>query len=354
MKSIFRRATNDSAADALEAAAGLEAEGRALEAIELLNDANRKRRSAQIEERLVDTRHLAFSELATGASPAPAPEPVGPGEAPEDDGMPALAASQLTPGRIAGALASHGALIVRGLADPVRAKGLAAGIDRAFRARDAAADGAARDKTTPWYAEFAPEGDAGPAVKFGRGFVERTNSGVWTADSPRMMFDLLEMFDQAGVREVVTSYLGERPALSVHKGTLRRAKPSVGTPWWHQDGAFLGRGIRALNIWLSLSHSGRNAPGLEVVPKRLDGIVATGTDGADFDWSVADAVAQEVSGGEISRPVFAPGDAILFDDVCLHRTFTDPAMTATRYATETWFFAPSAYPDPLEQVPLAY
>jgi hypothetical protein len=56
----------------------------------------------------------------------------------------------------------------------------------------------------------------------------------------------------------------------------------------------------------------------------------------------------------VSRPVFRPGDALLFDHLLLHRTFTDPSMTATRYATETWFFAPNAYPDPAEQVPLVF
>ena len=177
---------------------------------------------------------------------------------------------------------------------------------------------------------------------------------MWAADSPRVMFDLLESFERAGMRQMLTAYLSGRPTLSVNKGTLRRARPTVDTAWWHQDGAFLGRDIRSLNVWLSLSHCGRDAPGLEVVPERLAGIVETGTQGADFDWSVGDSVAAEASGEKASRPVFKPGDALLFDHLLLHRTFTDPAMTGTRYATETWFFAPSAYPDPADQVPLVY
>jgi hypothetical protein len=354
MRSIFRRAAKDPVAAALDAASALEEDGQALEAIGVLTEANRERRSAALEERLVQTRHRAFAELGQGASEPPPGELVQPGVAAEDDGMPSVAAGELTASKIAGTLETYGALIVRGLLDADRVGILVGGIDQSFAARDAAAAGANGDQTRPWYVEFAPEVDGAAAVSIGRGFIAKSDSGVWTADSPRVMFDLLESFEQAGVREVVTEYLGERPALSINKGTLRRARPSVGTAWWHQDGAFLGRGIRSLNIWLSLSHSGRTAPGLELVPKRLDEIVETGTEGADFDWSVGDCVVEEVSGGRISRPVFSPGDALLFDHLCLHRTFKDPAMTATRYATETWFFGPSAYPDPSAQLPLAF
>jgi hypothetical protein len=52
------------------------------------------------------------------------------------------------------------------------------------------------------------------------------------------------------------------------------------------------------------------------------------------------------------RPVFEPGDVLLFDDLFLHRTAVDPAMTRDRYAIETWFFAPSAYP--AGQIPLVF
>lgn len=52
------------------------------------------------------------------------------------------------------------------------------------------------------------------------------------------------------------------------------------------------------------------------------------------------------------RPDFEAGDALLFDHMFVHRTGTDPRMTKSRYALETWFFVPSAYPDPHRQVPL--
>jgi hypothetical protein len=325
----------------------------ALPEVDELTAANRRERSAEAEERLVDLRHRAFGELGGAAAPQPDPEPVPARPAPEDGGLPAIAASELTPERLAGAISSHGAVIVRGLVGTAEAAELVAGIDRAFDAQAAALSGAPESETTPWYREFVPTEEAAPAVSIGRGFL-KSGSGVMTSDSPRMLFDLLETFERAGLRDVISGYLGERPALSVNKGTLRRAKPDVGTAWWHQDGAFLGSDIRAINVWLSLTPSGVDAPGMELVPKRLDGIVETGTKGADFDWSVGDEVVAEACGGPFAWPTFEAGDALLFDHLCLHRTGVNAEMTATRYATETWFFAPSAYPNPLEQVPLAF
>ena len=88
------------------------------------------------------------------------------------------------------------------------------------------------------------------------------------ADSPRLSFEMLELFGAAGLPSLVAGYLGEAPLLSVHKTTLRKAEPTVGGAW-HQDGAFMGD-VAALNLWLSLSRCGDEAPGLDIVPRRLD------------------------------------------------------------------------------------
>ena len=137
----------------------------------------------------------------------------------------------------------------------------------------------------------------------------------------------------------------------MNKSVLRRVSPKTSGADWHQDGAFLGEGIRSLNVWLTLSRCGDVAPGMDVVPLRLEEIVETGTDGANFDWSVSPAVVEDVAGDTgVVRPLFDAGDALLFDHMFLHRTASDPAMSSERYAIETWFFAPSAYPD--DQVPL--
>ena len=93
---------------------------------------------------------------------------------------------------------------------------------------------------------------------------------------------------------------------------------------------------------------------MDLVARRLDGIIEPGKRGADFDWSLSDEEVRRLAGDSVVRPIFEAGDALLFDHLFLHRTGTDPGMTQTRYATETWYFAPSAYPDPSQQVPLVF
>ncbi len=128
---------------------------------------------------------------------------------------------------------------------------------------------------------------------------------------------------------MISDYLGERPTISVQKCTLRRVDPDAGHGW-HQDGAFMGD-VRALNVWLSLSRCGDEAPGMDVVPRRLDHLVPTGTEGALFEWSVSPQVAEEAAGETgVLRPIFEPGDVLLFDDLFLHSTAAEPSMKKSR------------------------
>ena len=89
------------------------------------------------------------------------------------------------------------------------------------------------------------------------------------------------------------------------------------------------------------------------MPWRVDRIVETGTGGAFFDWSVGPDTVEEVAeDAAVVRPIFEPGDALLFDELFLHRTATEEAMTRERYAKETWFFVPSLYPG--DQIPFVW
>jgi hypothetical protein len=47
----------------------------------------------------------------------------------------------------------------------------------------------------------------------------------------------------------------------------------------------------------------------------------------------------------VVRPHCQPGDALLFDELCLHANGGDQAgLTRERYALEAWMFAPSGKP----------
>jgi hypothetical protein len=160
-----------------------------------------------------------------------------------------------------------------------------------------------------------------------------------------LTFDMLDLFDRVGLSQLAQDYLGEPVAISAQKTTLRKASPKVPGAW-HQDGAFMGE-VRALNVWLSLSRCGDEAPGLDIVPRRLDDFVTSGGEGTFLSYQVSDKDAEEAAGPDnpVIRPIFEPGDVLLFDDKCLHQTASDPSMPKPRFAIESWFFGVSAFPN---------
>jgi hypothetical protein len=348
---VFRSRKRRDGGTAVAGPPAAEPDGRTVEEIfeEIgeLERANRADRDRSRERRLVALRHVAGAKLLAQAGARPEqPSPAYDGLPSKPNGsLPEVSSDQLTPGLLRAGMLRDGCLLVRGVVSRDDALRMAEDIDRAFEERAAIqAGGSVAD---PNYEEFVP----GPPFTLAEREWVRDGGGVLATDSPRTMFDLMDLFDRAGLRSVVNEYLGEPAAMSVNKSTLRRARPDDGGAW-HQDGAFMGD-VRALNVWLSLSDCGDDAPGLDIVPRRLDGIVPTGTEGAVFEWSVSPAVALEAAGesGAI-RPIFEPGDVLMFDELCLHSTALDPSMTKTRYAVESWFFGPSAFPG--DYVPLAF
>jgi hypothetical protein len=316
-----------------------------LRAIDTVTATNRARPNPDLEAQLLLLRASAFEHMNRLPRPRPtavidlfadAPTP------------PELAAQALTVEAARSGILHHGSLLVRGLVPRPAVDRLVADLDRAFDAARAHQRGAPISQTAPWYVPFVPT--SGEAVAVDRTLVE-TRDGLLAADSPRTMFDLIDIYQEAGLRDFLTEYLGDRPALSVKKTTLRRVGAETETQWWHQDGAFLGQ-VGSLNIWLSLSDCGEDAPSLDLVSKRVDEILPTGVEGADFEWSLGQAVVDRCADGAFARPVFRPGDALFFDEMLVHRTGASPGMTGIRYAIESWFFAPSAFPH--DRIPLVF
>ncbi len=307
-----------------------------LEEIERLTEANRAEPDRERERRLLRLRHRAGVRLlgADGARPElAAPDD---GALPAGEPLPEVRGADVTPGLIRAGIERHGCLLVRGLVDRDAALRFAGQIDRAFAERAAA--GAGGEPAAGYYEEFEP--DTIFPVATVRPWIEE-GGGVLATDSPLLTFELLELFEGAGLKRLVGDYLGEPPLLSVHKTTLRKADPAVGGAW-HQDGAFMGD-VRALNLWLSLSRCGDEAPGLDVVPRRLEQVVIE--HGAMLDVELTRAKAREAAGDAgILRPIFEPGDALFFDELFLHQTASDPSMPNPRFAIESWFFGGSAFP----------
>jgi len=312
---------------------------------------------AVLARRELNLRHQAgLALLARDSADALGwPEPAAPGLTPGT--VPEAEPGELTPELLRGAMLAAGCLLVRGLVSAEESAQLAAAIDTAYTARERNPEGTLSGDG--YFEPFEPDPRFGIALE--RAIV-RGGAGLLGADSPLVMLAVMRAFERAGLAALATGYLRERPAISINKFLLRKVLPTVfedsgeakgsKPSAWHQDGAFLGD-VRAMNVWLSLSRCGDEAPGLDVVPRRLDEIVATGTEGAIFDWSVSRAVALESAGGAgIVRPIFEPGDALIFDELFLHSTAAEPEMQGIRYAVECWFFGPSAFP--AKYAPLAF
>ena len=315
--------------------------------IQRLTEANRAASDPEAQRRVLALCHQAGLALLAQAPVAPRFAEPEAGRLPAGDPLPEVPATHLTPGLIRAGILRDGCLLVRGLVDRGRALGMAEEIDRAFAQRERHEAG--KGIKPGYYEEFQPEPGAGEPVV--RGWIKQ-GGGLLAADAPRLHFEMTQMFQTARLPELIGGYLGEPALISVHKTTLRKADPSVPGAW-HQDGFFMGP-VRSVNMWLSLSRCGDVAPGLDVLPRRLNDYLATATEEAVLDYTISQAQVDQAAaaaGTRIVRPIFEPGDAIFFDELFLHQTGSDPGMRKPRYAIENWFFGGSAFPS--EYAPIA-
>ncbi|MEO8605606.1 MAG: phytanoyl-CoA dioxygenase family protein [bacterium] len=316
-------------------------QGRLLEAIDVLVQANRLRPDPALESRLVRLRRSAFAQLdrsPRAAPPSPAVEPAA------VDAPPFLTPVELTPATLRDGILRHGSVWVRGLIPPALVARLRDAIDRSFDGYDDTVAGRATTETARWFDPLDHIKDP----DFARDWRRQANA-VLAADSPRALFELFEVMRAVGLDRLLHGFFGERPSLAAEKCTLFRVhahEPRMRVADWHQDGAFLGDGIRTVNCWYALTRCGRDAPGMDIVPHRLDHLLPLGEEGCHFDWTVApNTVARAFPGVQPWRPEFHEGDVLLFDELCVHRTAAEEDMPNLRYAIESWSFASSVYPD---------
>ena len=337
------------ASRALRKAHSLVKQNRYPEAIRFLTEANRRLHSSAIEILLVNLRHDSFFHHVPTSSLASWPPH------PDDlyanqPGIPEIDRQDFNATNVASGVFNHGSIIVRNMLTKDQVSLMRESIIKTYAQHDKAMAGAPETETAPWFVPFNPAPREGTEVIMGRDWFRQSGAEL-AADSPRGLFNLINCLQDAGITDMVTEYLGERPALSVRKTSLRQVPHNQTVTGWHQDGAFLGQGIRTVNVWIALTDCGVDAPSMDMVPRRMTDIVPTGTEGAVFDWSLSQLAVRDAAGD--TPPVrlqFREGDAIIFDEMNLHRTGVSPGMTKDRFAIEAWFFAPSCYP--IEQLPI--
>lgn len=292
---------------------------------------------ARIELQL---RHEAFRRRATRPEPLGTWPPSSARQLDASGGLPEVTMAALDTDTLVAGVRNHGAIIVRGLLSPEVCADLRGRIDQALDNFTAPPE----ERDPKWHTPLCDVDGRPLSQKFRANGYVTFDGQVAVADTPGAAPFILDQFERAGVSKLVREYLDEPAALSLEKWTLRRVPPTTNSSW-HQDGAFLGTDIHTINLWIALSECGETASGLDVIGKRFDHIVPTGTPGAYFDWDVAqDVVDRERGDSPVVSPVFQPGDAVFFDQFLLHRTGIKPDLTQDRYALESWFFTPTSYP----------
>jgi hypothetical protein len=163
-----------------------------------------------------------------------------------------------------------------------------------------------------------------------------------TPEMDRMISALGAAYRSQGFFDLVERYLGEPPIGVANRTVVKRNEPSPGLPW-HQDASFFGGPCASLDAWTALTECGRDCPSLSVVPLRIERVIDPAQTSVAPSAVVEASVAELLLGSEPAKPILQPGDAILLDEMTVHRTGSG-WKAPSRDVAITWFFAPSRLP----------
>jgi ectoine hydroxylase-related dioxygenase (phytanoyl-CoA dioxygenase family) len=245
-----------------------------------------------------------------------------PGPEPFDvDGVPEVPAAALDAPTLSRALHHHGALLVRGLLSMQDVTMLRADLQRMIDERQAQEEaGTARRQL----------GSIG---------------NCQASESPVVLTRLLDAYRRAGLVDTVQDYFGRRPVVVAERVRLRRDRQ--GLPW-HQDAAFFGGVFGAVNAWIALTSAGVDRDGLAVIPRRVEEIYGLGEEYPTLGYGAqvfnAELIDELCAGRSPAIPAFEPGDALLFDEMTVHRTHAVTSGGRERDVAVTWFFSPDLIP----------
>lgn len=232
-----------------------------------------------------------------------------------ENAIPEIHGQVLSPEALAAGLQLHGALLVRGLYDEGQLGRLHA------LALAESEDPGARD--------------------------ERIGCSV------HVLAELLELYADSGLLDSVQRYQGGSSLLFGERTKLRRQlreRDRQAAIPWHQDAAFFGRECRAVNCWAAVTPCGESNPCLSIVPRRFSSLVGWRSDQGHAPLNYGQAVSSEAFDELIAAVapvncVLQPGDALLFDEMTVHRTWPRPWRREDQVVTISWFFPASSFPD---------
>ena len=278
-----------------------------------LSEQNRRRADAATEAKLVAMRREAGAALRSAAANLTAPEYPDPFVGCK--ALPEISAEELNAALLGGALLHHGSLLVRGLYNGGQLQHL-----RQLATRQEAVD---REDHSP------------------------------LGTSPHTLFELLETYRQCGLLGAVSDYLDGQPLLFAERAKLRQHRADThkyaAIPW-HQDASFFGRKSWAVNCWAAVTPCGDGNPGLAIIPRRSEDYLgwnpADGRAPLDYGNAMPEQELAALGDGHPAvEVVLQPGDALLFDEMTVHRTNPRPWRLQQQIVTISWFFRAAGFPD---------
>ena len=165
-----------------------------------------------------------------------------------------------------------------------------------------------------------------------------------TPRAEHMVNALAAIFHSTGLLHVTEQYLGDEPVVLAHRTVVRREENTRGIAW-HQDAPFFGgRRWDSLNFWIALSRCGDRCPSLSIVPDRFEEVIDETNTSLRPTEKILATARDRVQRGQVVQPVLDPGDALLFDELTLHRTGMQKWDVPSREVVRAWFFAASRFP----------
>lgn len=290
-----------------------------LAAIEALREENLRARAAPIEAELVRLRAEYGKTLSGQGRGKEICRPVATDVFAGIKGLPEITADELTGSTLAAALLYHGGLLVRGLYRATHLERLAELVASQ---------------------EEANRGDNAPL-----------------SCTPFTFFSLLEIYRESGLLPAVASYLDGQPLLLAERTKLRHnrvERDAFAAIPWHQDINFFGKRSYAVNCWAAVTSCGTRNPGLGIIPlsveqrfgwKEEDGIAPLGYAQAYAKTNATNDFDELLEKCPAVYPGLEPGDALLFDEMTVHRTAAKAWELSEQIVTVSWFFRPAGFPE---------
>lgn len=134
------------------------------------------------------------------------------------------------------------------------------------------------------------------------------------------------------IQSLLNAIFGSQAFLLLNNSSPRRQGPDHldhAIPF-HQDCEFIGHLQKAINLWVPLTPSGGDYPGLELYLNGPQYPVFTLQQTPDIRQNLSAQIRPE----HLWRPQMQPGDILLFSPYTIHRTYLPEACCQTRFSSE--------------------